>query len=100
MDCNSYSYTAPGFEVDYNPPINQYRNDDMSADITSQGYGNNIIYWVWAGSYDGDLEVSECFKTLNVAQKLFNHIVTNYKDTPPDYRRLNPYIRRLHKMEA
>ena len=33
MDCNSYSYTAPGFGADADNRIVFYGNDDMNAEI-------------------------------------------------------------------
>ena len=101
MDCNSYSYTAPGFGVDYPAPVAEYHNDDMRAEITTQNsYNRSKVYNVWAGSYDGDLDVCESFNTVEAARALYDHIVTNYKHTPPMKRELNKVIRAAHKREA
>ena len=107
MDCNNYSYTAPGFGVDYEKPINEYSNDDMSAtldywknqysaDPSNSRYND---YIVWAGSYDGSMDISEVFKTIDAARALYDHIVTNYHDTPPVKRDLRKYINSLHRLE-
>ena len=94
MDCNSYSYTAPGFGVDYPAPVAEYRNDDMSAEITTQNGCNGAkVYNVWAGSYDGSMDVYESFRTVEAARALYDHIVTNYTDTPPITAELNKAIR-------
>ena len=101
MDCNSYSYTAPGFGVDYPAPVAEYRNDDMSAEITTQsGYNGATVYNVWAGSYDGSMDIYETFHTVEAARALYDHIVTNYTDTPPMKRELNKVIRAAHRREA
>ncbi len=101
MDCNSYSYTAPGFGVDYPAPVAEYHNDDMRAEITTQrGYNGATGYNVWAGSYDGDLDVYESFNTVEAARALYDHIVTNYNHTPPMKRELNKVIRAAHRREA
>ena len=70
MDCNSYFYTAPGFGVDYDLPIEQYENDDMNAvlDKWSNQYNaapnnpNYNKYVVSASSYDGSMDIWEVFK--------------------------------------
>lgn len=100
MDCNSYSYTAPGFGVDYPAPVAEYRNDDMRAEITAQGHGADMVYHVWAGSYDGDLDVYETFTALEAARALYDHIVTNYSHTTPDKRELRQAIREAHWLES
>ncbi len=101
MDCNSYSYTAPGFGVDYPAPVAEYHNDDMRAEITTQnGYNGAKVYNVWAGSYDGDLDVYESFNTAEAARALYDHIVTDYSHTPPMKRELNKFIRAAHRREA
>lgn len=97
MDCNSYSYTAPGFGVDSPVPVAEYQNDDMYAEITTQhGYNGAIVYNVWAGSYDGSMDVYEQFNTLDAARALYDHIVTNYSDTPPVPVELKKAIREYH----
>lgn len=101
MDCNSYNYTAPGFGVDRPAPVAEYRNDDMSAEITTQrGYNGAMVYNVWAGSYDGDLDVYESFNTIEAARALYDFILDNYTDTPPHKRELNKVIRAAHRREA
>jgi hypothetical protein len=100
MDCNSYSYTAPGFGVDRPAPVAEYRNDDMSAEITTQrGYNGATVYNVWAGSYDGDLDVCESFNTVEAARALYDHIMDNYTDTPPITAELNKAIREAHWLD-
>ena len=100
MDINSYSYTAPGFGVDYPAPVAEYSNDDMNAEITTQrGYNGATVYIVWAGSYDGSMDIYESFRTLDAARALYDHIVTNYHDTPPVKRYLRKYINSLHRLE-
>lgn len=90
-----------GFGVDYPAPVAEYHNDDMSAEITTQrGYNCSTVYNVWAGSYDGDLDVYESFNTVEAARALYDHIVTNYKHTPPMKRELNKVIRAAHRREA
>lgn len=107
MDINSYSYTAPEFGVDYEKPIDEYWNDDMNATLDywknqySAGPSNSRYndFIVMAGSYDGQMDISEVFKTLDAARALYNHIVTNYHDTPPVKRDLRKYINSLHRLE-
>ena len=100
MDCNSYSYTAPGFGVDRPAPVVEYRNDDMSAEITTQrGYNGATVYNVWAGSYDGSMDVYESFRTLDAARALYDHIMDNYTDTPPIASVLNKAIREAHWLD-
>ena len=95
MDCNSYSYTASGFGVDYKAPLMEIRNDDMEAEIDRHGE----YYSVWAYSYDGQLDVYETFNTEHAAQQLYNHIATNYSRTPPSKRELNKAIGATHKID-
>ena len=95
MDCNSYSYTAPGFGVENNPPLLKISNDDMQAELTRHA----TYFSVWAYSYDGQLDVYETFTTENAAQQLYNHIATNYSSTPPSKRELNKAIRAAHKID-
>lgn len=107
MDINSYSYTAPGFGVDYEKPIAEYSNDDMNATLDkwsnqySAAPSNSRYndYIVIAGSYDGQMDISETFKRLDTARALYDHIVTNYHDTPPVKRDLRKYINSLHRLE-
>ena len=93
MDCNSYSYTAPGFGVEDNPPLLKISNDDMQAELTRHA----TYFSVWAYSYDGQLDVYETFNTENAARTLYNHIMYNYTTTPPDRRTLNKAIRNAHR---
>lgn len=91
MGCNSYSYTV----------LELYRNDDMSAEITIQrSYNDATVYNVWAGSYDGSMDIYESFRTLDAARALYDNIMDNYTDTPPIKRELNKAIRAAHRMEA
>ena len=107
MDCNSYSYTAPGFGVDNEKPINEYSNDDMSAvlDYWNNQYNaapnnpNYNKYIVIASSYDGSMDIWEVFTTFKAAQALYTHIVDNYSDTPPVKRELRKVINSLHRSE-
>ena len=107
MDCNNYSYTAPGFGVDETAPILEYHNDDMRAlfdywrnqyDATPNHPRHND-YIVSAWSYDGQLEVDEVFTHAEPARKLYTHIITNYSHTPPTKRALNAAIRQAHKQD-
>lgn len=100
MDISSYSYTAPGFGVDSQAPVAEYRNDDMSAEITTQrGYNGATVYNVWAGSYDGSMNVYESFRTVEAARALYDHIMGNYTDTPPIASELNKAIRKAHWLD-
>ena len=96
MDCNSYSYTAPGFGVDYKAPLMEIRNDDMESEIDRHGK----YYSVWAYSYDGQMDIYETFNTEHAAQNLFNHITDNYSHTPPRKRELNRIIKAAHKADT
>lgn len=104
MDCNSYSYTAPGFGVDNAAPVFEYRNDDMSAllDKWSNQYNalsnhpNNDKYIVSAWSVDGSMEIDEIFITLDAARALYDHIMANYTDTPPIKSEIRQVIRNCH----
>lgn len=101
MDCNTYSYTAPGFGVDYLAPVAEYHNDDMSAEITTQhGYNDATVYNVWAYSYDGSMDVYETFSALEAAHTLYNHIVNNYSHITPNKRELRQAIRAAHWLES
>lgn len=108
MDCNNYSYTAPGFGVDNAAPIMEHRNDDMQAILdhwenqynASPNHPNRGKYIVSAWSYDGQMEIDELFTTEDAARKLYNHIITNYTDTPPIKRELNKAIRAAHKEDT
>lgn len=107
MDINNYSYTGPDFGVDYDNPINEYRNDDMNAILdywynqynAAPNHPNNDKYIVSASSYDGSMDIWEMFTTLDAAKTLYNHIIENYKHTPPIKRELRKYINSLHRLE-
>lgn len=77
MDCNSYSYTSPGF-LDNRPYIDEYENDDMQCTLEK-----TCGYTVWANSYDGDLDICESFQTIDAARFLYNAIVENFSHCPP-----------------
>lgn len=90
MDCNNYSY-APNMLEDSRPYNASYENDDMSATI-EESARRNIGQWekgftVWAGSYDGSLEVCEFYRTIEAAKSLYNAIVDNYNCSPPASKR-------------
>ena len=89
MDCNNYSY-APTM-LENNNIIKEYRSDDMRIRIETQ---QNSLF-VWAYSYDGELDVFERFNRLENALSLFYHIGENYSVTPPDMRILKATIRRI-----
>ena len=107
MDCNNYSYTAPGFGIDYEKPIDEYSNDDMNAtlDYWKNQYSATPAnsryndYIVMAYSYDGQMDISEVFTTMDAARALYTHIVDNYSDTPPVKRELRKLINSLHRQE-
>lgn len=91
MDCNSYSYTADGFGADHNPPLKKIENDDMSAELCR--LNGCIGFSVFAGSYDGSLDVYESFNTLEAAEEFYQFIVDHYSDSPPVKRELNQVIK-------
>lgn len=90
MDCNSYSY-SPYMLEDNTAYIEQYKNDDMSATIEKAARGN-VGQWVngftvWAGSYDGSLDICEFFRTIDAARHIYNEIVNRYSCSPPATKR-------------
>ena len=102
MDCNSYSYAPHMLDGERDNRIAHYDNDDMSAEITPSSRGN-VGAWergwtVYAGSYDGQLDVCEFFVSFDRALDLYKHIVREYKHTPPGGE-LNRYIRQLLKQD-
>lgn len=75
--------------------ISEYENDDMWASIAEYSEG----YSVYAGSYDGQMNVTAEFQTLEVANVLYKHIIEYYSDTPPIKRKLNRFIKSLARAD-
>ena len=93
MDCNNYSY-APHM-LDDITTISEYRNDDMYIMHTRKD--NTSI--ISAYSYDGRLDTYDEFTSPTIAAELYAHIILNYSTTASDNRKLNAYIRRLHRQD-
>ena len=93
MDCNSYSYAPHMLEGEI---ISRYSNDDMY--IRHTRHDNKSV--ISSYSYDGNLDTYDEFTNPTIAAELFAHIVTNYAHAAPDNRRLNAYIKRLHRQDA
>jgi len=82
MDINNYSYTPHMLDEDNN--ILYYDNDDMYCEVSKERSYSDFIFWVYACSYDGQLEYSARFTDEETAKVAFDYIVNNYADTPPD----------------
>jgi hypothetical protein len=82
MDINNYSYTPT--ILDNNNTIKYYNSDDMYAEIIKERSYDKYIFFIYACSYDGQLEISEQTENENKAIELYNYIVDNYADTPPN----------------
>lgn len=91
MDCNSYSY-APNMLEDSKPYIAEYENDDMSATLEK-----TCGYTVWAGSYDGSLDICESYQTIDAARFLYNAIVDNFSDSAPTKKQIRALINQAAK---
>lgn len=78
---NSYSYTPTMLNENNN--IKEFSNDDMYIELSKERNYNYYLFYVYACSYDGQLEVSEVFRDQETAEKLYNYIYESYTDTPP-----------------
>lgn len=81
MDINNYSY-APTLCIDND--IRFFDNDDIVVYVNKERNYNHYIYWLTAYSYDGSLDVSECFKNESAAVSVFDYIKNMYADTIPN----------------
>lgn len=91
MDCNSYSY-APYMLDGEKSALAYYENDDMYVEMHRR---SDNCFWVYALSYDGDLEVSEEFSSQDKAARLYDFIYDNFTSGPPVGDELNDFIRDL-----
>lgn len=97
MDINNYSYTPYILDTEEQDDENHFSSDDIEVSIEYTGSPSN--YWVTAFSYDGQMNIDECFKLEDNAKELFNHIKDNYSSTVPNKRELNKFIYKLHNRE-
>lgn len=101
MDCNNYSY-APHM-LENKPAIATYENDDMYSSIDEAARGN-IGDWingfeVYSGSYDGSLEVSEFFRTIDAARFLHDSIVREYSTSAPTKKQIRALINQAKRID-
>jgi len=82
MDINNYSY-APHI-LDEDTTAARFENDDVCITIDRDREYSNIIFWVSAWSYDGQLDYSEKYEDEKTARAAFDYIVGAYGTTPPD----------------
>lgn len=94
MDCNSYSY-APTMLDGETTVITRFENDDMQSEVEKW----NDSFTVYAWSYDGSMDIYECFERMETALKLHNFIVENFDCCPPVDNELDDYINSLHESE-
>lgn len=102
MDCNSYSY-APHMIDGEEHYIESYENDDMQCTVEESARGN-IGHWergytVWAGSYDGDLDVCEFCRTIEAARFLYNAIVDSFSDSAPTKKQIRALINQAKRID-
>ena len=102
MDCNSYSY-APHMLDGKENYIESYEHGDMSSTIEESARGN-IGHWergytVWAGSYDGSLDVCEFYRTIKAARFLHSAIVDNFSDSAPTKKEIRALINQAKRID-
>lgn len=101
MDINNYSYSSSMLENV--PALANYENDDMYCSIDKSARGN-IDHWengfsVYAGSYDGSLEVDEFFRTIDAANSLYSAIIDSFSNNAPTKKAVRALINTAKRID-
>ena len=81
MDINNYSYAPTMLDDDY---TFYYENDDMQITIDEERYYSKYVFWFYAFSWDGSLEIATKFINKDVALSVADFIKNNFAHTRPD----------------
>lgn len=82
MDMNNYSYSPT--MLNDNDYTFYYRNDDIEITIDKERHYSNYVFWFYAYSFDGVLEVAACFKEAAPALEVAAFIKNHFAHTQPD----------------